>query len=91
MDKDLNRLTVIVKSSDSVLFEGKAKSVSTVNEKGPLDILPMHENFISIIKERIKIVDENGKATDLKIDTGIIKAHENHVNVFLGVGTEDTV
>lgn len=85
--EDLRRkfLTVHIASPDHLVFDGSAKALSTTNDKGPLDILPAHENFISIVKEKIVIYDASNKAKEIKIDSAVLHVNANKVDVFVGI------
>lgn len=89
--KDLRKipLTVYIGSPDHVLYDGQAYSVTTVNEKGPLDVLPAHENFISIIRDKVTLRDMNDKLQEFKIDVGVIHVNENQVEIFSGIREVD--
>jgi F0F1-type ATP synthase epsilon subunit len=76
---------VKISNADKLLYEGNAIAVSSYNEKGPFDILPMHANFISIIKDELVVHQSKGKSQEMKIGSGIMKAVENKVLVFLGI------
>lgn len=79
-------LTVLVKDPSAVLFQGKADAISTHNTFGPLDILHLHENFISIITKEVII--HNGKEEKkFPVDLGIITVTEDNVTILLGVQT----
>lgn len=82
---DTQNLNVMIRSSDKILFDGEAKTVSSVNDTGPFDILPFHANFISIIKSKISVKLNNGSRQDFPIDGGVMQVHENKVEVFLGI------
>lgn len=82
-------LSVHVGSPDHVYYDGQAKSVSASNEKGPLDILPAHENFISIIRGKLIIIDTSNKKSEFKLDKGVMHVNNNKVEVFLGIPTID--
>jgi len=87
---NINKISVEIKNSEAVVFSGEAKSLSSINESGPFDVLPYHANFFSIIKEKIMIIDRNNKKTEITIkDNGIIRVMENKVSIFLGVETID--
>jgi hypothetical protein len=45
----------------------------------------MHANFISIIKDELVVHQSKGKSQEMKIGSGIMKAVENKVLVFLGI------
>lgn len=78
-------LNVIVLSTGKTYFSGRAKSVSSNNKIGPFDVLPMHENFISMLYDRVVIVDDKGQKTEVPCDHGILEVTENRVRVFLGI------
>jgi len=76
---------VNVASSAKVFYEGKARSVSSKNTVGPFDILPKHENFISLVREKITIFDLAGKKFEFPIDNGLLEVSEDKVRIFVGV------
>ena len=84
MDKNLI-LDVIILSSSKNYFLGKAKSVSSKNKLGPFDVLPMHENFISMLYDKVTVVDDLGKKTVVACEKGILEVSENRVRVFIGI------
>lgn len=84
MDKNLI-LDVIILSSDKTYFLGKAKSVSSKNKLGPFDVLPMHENFISMLRDKVTVVDLAGKKTVVACNQGILEVADNKVRVFIGI------
>ena len=82
-----NSLFVMVRSRDKTFFNNRVKAISSFNEKGPFDILPQHANFISIIKDSVILHKETGEKEEIKIDGGVVRVFENHVNIFIGVFT----
>lgn len=91
MDKDQlpasALLNVLIQNPESVIFSGRALAVSSVNQKGAFDILPMHANFICMIKDSITIYMSREKITKIPLEKGILKVFENDVSVFLGIET----
>lgn len=84
-------ITVCIKTAESIMFEGKARSISSINETGPFDILPFHENFISLIHKHILIVKESGEHIELPIKSrGILRVGSNNATILLGVEVIDT-
>ena len=79
-----NILSVIVMSGDSIILDTRAYSVSSRNEKGRFDILPMHANFISLIKEFVKINVEADEPKQIVLKIGIVRVFENNVQIFIG-------
>lgn len=81
-----NQLHVFVMTGDSVVYDDKATSVSSRNENGRFDILPLHTNFISIIKEFVLIQQTPTDKKEIVIKNGIIRVYENNVQIFVGSG-----
>lgn len=78
-------LYVTVRSPEKLLFEGECEYLSSINERGPFDVLPMHESFISIINTGIKIKTKQGEIKEFKVDRGVLRAYKNRLDVFLGI------
>ncbi|MCL5970225.1 MAG: hypothetical protein M1450_01850 [Patescibacteria group bacterium] len=81
-------ISVVIRNRSGIVLAEEVKALSSLNETGPFDVLPMHENFISIIKDTITIHKKNGK-NEIKISNGIIRVHENQINIFLEVGVSE--
>jgi F0F1-type ATP synthase epsilon subunit len=79
------KLQVLIRTKNKTLFEGEVFSVSGVNDTGPFDILPMHANFVTLIKG--KIILDKGLPTknELSIDRGVLTVSENKVSGFIGI------
>jgi len=77
-------ISVVVKNKDGVLFEGQARAMTSYNEKGIFDVLPLHENFISVVRDFIRIYRTDGKSQDMKITNGVVKVIGNKVSVYVG-------
>ena len=76
---------VVVRTKEGVMFKDKVKAVTSYNEKGPFDVLPEHENFISLINQHLVIHTMDGKENEIKVDTAVIKVYKNEVHIFLGL------
>ena len=84
-------IEVCIKTAESTLFEGVAQSLSLINDAGPFDILPMHENFISLISKNIRVTKIGGENIEFPIQSrGILRAGSNKVTIFLGVEVVET-
>lgn len=79
---------VVVRTKEGVIFQNKVKAVTSYNEKGPFDILPEHENFISLINQHLVIHTLDGKQNEIKVDTAVIKVYKNEVHIFLGLSEQ---
>ena len=78
-------LSVSVRDRSGILFEGEAEAVSSVNEKGPFDILPLHANFISIISRTLALHIKSNVRKEIPIQKGVLIVRENRVEVYLGI------
>lgn len=78
------KIHVIIKQKGRIYFEGDVFALSSYNDKGLFDVLPFHENFISLIKDKI-ILHNNGQVQEMKIDNGLLKTNGDKVNVYLGI------
>ncbi|MFZ2664364.1 MAG: hypothetical protein WAX66_03310 [Patescibacteria group bacterium] len=78
-------LMVSIKSKDKILFDGSVKTVSSKNERGVFDILPLHTNFITLISDYV-ILDK-GLPTEKKFDIekGVLYVLSNKVDVHVGI------
>lgn len=78
-------LKVNIKNKDQTVLEDEIKALSSFNEKGPFDILPLHENFISIIKDKVILHRKDGTSKEIAIERGVLKIIENEIDIYLGV------
>ena len=78
-------LFVSVESSVKKYYNAEAVSVSSFNSVGPFDILPQHENFISLIREKVSIFDTSGKKWEFPIKNGLLEVSEDKVRIFIGI------
>lgn len=76
-------LSVTIRDPQSLVFKGIAKSVSATNSKGLFDILGVHENFITIINDKV-IVRTDTETKEFPVEQGILKVEENIVHIFIG-------
>ena len=78
------KIHVTIKNQETTLFDGDVTALSSFNDVGLFDILPMHENFISIVKDKI-ILHNKEAQKELKIDHGVLKVRNNKVNIYLNL------
>ncbi len=82
-----NEASILLKiqTKEGISFNENVKAVTSFNEKGIFDVLPQHENFISVIKDKIIIHTTDGKDKEIKIDNGVLRVYENEADIFLGL------
>lgn len=83
MNKDF--IELIIQERNGKIYDGKVKSVSSVNQKGPFDILPEHEQFVSTLNSYIiaRLEDDNEKRWE--IENGILRVKDGVVEIYLGI------
>jgi F0F1-type ATP synthase epsilon subunit len=77
-------LHVNIKNKENVLYEGEVTAVTSFNDLGLFDVLPMHENFISLIKNKV-ILHKNKAQKEFRVDSGVLKVRDNKVNIYIGL------
>lgn len=75
---------VIIKNKERIIFDGQVNAVSSFNDVGLFDILPLHENFISLVKQKIILHGNNGEK-EFKINNGVLRVKEDKVDIYLGL------
>ena len=78
-------LNVTIKSKESTLFDGASHTVTSTNERGVFDVLPLHTNFITLIADYVVL--DKGLPTEQKfnIDKGILYVLANKVDIYAGI------
>ncbi len=76
---------IVMRNREKIFFDDDAWSITSKNDKGVFDILPEHINFISIIKDFVRIRKLDGKVLEFHLAQGVLKSSENSVSVFLGI------
>jgi F0F1-type ATP synthase epsilon subunit len=85
---DVDKLFVSVYLTSSLHelgFKGFAKSISTEDSKGPFDILPAHENFVTEFSGKLEIVPVDGDKIVYQSATGVVEIANNVARIFLEV------
>lgn len=78
-------LDLVIRNKLGIIYNDKVEAVSSKNDKGIFDILPEHENFISVIKDNIVIHKKINQNQEMKIENGILRAYKNRVNIYIGI------
>ncbi|GIW62849.1 MAG: hypothetical protein KatS3mg090_0675 [Patescibacteria group bacterium] len=81
MNNNLVIEKVIIITEQKIIFNDEATFVTSVNEMGKFDILPLHSNFMSSISNYIIIGQTNGSRKKIKINNGILRVKNNKVEV----------
>ena len=78
-------LDIFIRSRTKVYYKGSAKSLSAKNPTGEFDILPMHANFVTMIKGWVVIDRSLPTEKKIEFDSGVISVTGNRVDVYVGV------
>jgi len=81
----MDQIDVVVRKREGVVFTGRVFAVSSLNEVGNFDVLPNHANFICTIKDLLTIHHTKERKEELKIDSGVLRAKGNLVEVYIGI------
>ncbi len=80
---NISNLSVVIRNRDKILFNGNAYAVTSTNDKGVFDILSQHENFISILKEKVIIHLTQKESQEIQIDNGVIRVYKDKVQIYI--------
>ena len=74
-----------IRSKTEKYFQGDVKSVTSVNDSGVFDILPMHANFITLIKDYV-ILDK-GYPSEKKVEfkSAVASLINDSMDVYVGI------
>lgn len=87
-EKSASDLSIKVKvhSPYKVFFQGLASSISAVNDTGPFDVLPKHDNFICLLRPCdliIRLTQEGDRK--IQISGGVMHVKADMATVFLDI------
>ena len=82
MDK---KIQVVIRKREGVVFEGGCFDVSSVNEIGSFDILVNHANFVSKVFGKLTVHLDKKQKKEFELESGILSARRNLIEVFLGL------
>ena len=83
--KDGQHMHVKVYAPFKVYFDGKAVSISAVNDTGPFDVLAQHHRFMTILNTCDIVIRTDSGEEKIPIDKGVMHVKEDEVVVFLDV------
>jgi F0F1-type ATP synthase epsilon subunit len=87
MQEDEQLLTVRINRATDVVWEGYAHSLSSANAQGPFDILPMHANFLTLIRDTpIEIQATTEGKVVYKFPVSVLHVANNVVRIYAEIG-----
>ena len=75
---------VLVKDKNGVVADEITTAVSSYNEVGLFDVLPLHTNFISLIRQKLVLHKPAGDR-EIKVGTGLLEVINGEIHVYLGL------
>lgn len=85
MTQQKKQFYVKITNPEGLVYGGNAISLSSTNDTGPFDVLYLHTNFITIIKEKLTLRVSDGTTKEYKLDTGILRTMGDVVDIYLGI------
>lgn len=83
MARNIPPIHLVIRQRQHIVFENDVTAVSSVNQKGPFDILALHADFISIIEKYVTIHHLNGQKERIPIEKALMHVEDEHVNIYL--------
>jgi F0F1-type ATP synthase epsilon subunit len=84
-----DKVHVVIRNRQTVLFEGDVKAISSKNDTGIFDVLPEHTNFISLINESITVHLLDGSKQTFQLQNGVMKVKEYAVHCYVDLLSPD--
>jgi len=82
-NKKIPHMKALVRSRRKTYFSGEVKSITSYNDTGTFSVLPMHANFITLLKDKITIRPVDGDSIDIDIERGVARVFGNEIEVYL--------
>lgn len=78
-------IEVKIHDREGLVFEGQVRAVSAYNDRGLFDILPVHSNFISVLRKKLILHKTDGSKQEIHLDSGVVRVLLNKATVFVGI------
>jgi hypothetical protein len=82
-----DRIHVMVRNRRQILFDDDVKAVTSINDTGLFDVLPEHSNFISVLKDSIKLHKMDGTEEVITLKNGVMKVKDSGVKCYIDLLT----
>jgi F0F1-type ATP synthase epsilon subunit len=75
----------IVKDKNGVVADEVVTAVTSYNQVGTFDVLPMHTNFITLIKTKLILHKIDRTEREIKVGTGLLQVINAEIHIYLGL------
>lgn len=79
---DYSTLHIRISNPDKVIWEGDAQWLSSTNSVGPFDILPLHSNFITVVRDQPLRIKSLTGMVEYTFDLCILSTSRNLVKIY---------
>lgn len=78
-------ISVKVYDRTGVVFDGDVRGMSGYNAKGLFDVLPVHSNFISVLRKKLILHKTDGSKQEINVDSGVIRILTGKAEAYIGI------
>lgn len=84
MSTPTSSFTVVVRSPETTIWEGKATAVSSENSSGRFDILAEHANFVTMLNKNSEttIIKEDGTSQAIPSSEAVLAVMSGKVKIY---------
>lgn len=78
-------ISLTIHDRTGVIFDGEVRAISAINSRGMFDVLPIHSNFISVLRKKVILHKTDGSKLEIHLDSGVLRVLLGKVVVYLGL------
>ncbi len=85
MAPNSKQIDLTITDRTGIVFTGPVRGLSAYNAKGIFDVLPIHSNFITVLRKKLILHKNDGSKQEMNIQNGVMRVLLGKVEVYLGV------
>lgn len=78
-------IQVLIRSREGVEFDSQVRAITAVNARGMFDVLPVHTNFVTVLRQKLVLHLTDGAKKEFNIDSAVLRVLTGKVEVYLGI------
>ena len=78
-------ISAVVRDRSGVVFDDQIRGVTAYNDRGMFDVLPVHSNFISVLRKKLVLHKTDGSKQEIHLDSGVIRVLTGKIEAFIGL------